>query len=633
MIAYLEIIAKIVIVHQFINIGLIYTLIFILPLVVFLTILTKAFPKTFNKIILFVTTFIITIYFNVQYIFYSLFSTPFSFQTIGLADQALDFMTIIKDAILSHFPVFIAIFLPVLLLIILHKYIDTTRYHKETLITMTSMFIISYLSTFLTLIPNSKDNNSPYKLYYKIDDQISIIDYFGMLTSTKIDIKRVLFGYDAEFVFEEKPSYIQPEEEEEQEIVYKDNIMNLNLSETGSTKLDYINEFVANQQPTKQNEYTGMFKDKNLIFILAEGFNEIAVDETRTPTLYKLVNSGFVFKNFYSPVFLSTTGGEFQATTGLIPTQEILNVWKNRHPTISFGLGNSFGKIGYRVQSYHDWTYTYYKRNQTMKTLGFNNYIGCGNGLEQRMNCDWLPLDSEMVNVTTPDYLNGEGNFVTYYVSVSGHSPYAAGDNIAKLHIDTVADLTYSSAVKYYLAAQVELDKMLENLIANLEASGELEDTVIALVGDHYPYTLSVDEMNEAATYTKDGTIEINHSNFILWNSEMKEPITIDKVGSQIDVLPTLLNIFGIEYDSRIIVGRDILSNTEGIAIFSNRSWVTDIGSYNSSTRQFTIKEGKELTNETEEEYARRINNRVANSFTISKLLIENDYYKFILER
>src|SRR5699024_8448840 len=111
----------------------------------------------------------------------------------------------------------------------------------------------------------------------------------------------------------------------------------------------------------------------------------------------------------------------------------------------------------------------------------------------------------------------------------------------------------------------IELDKMLEKLIEKLEESGELKDTVIALVGDHYPYTLSIDEMNEAATYEKDDTIEVNRSNFILWNSEMKEPIIIDKVGSQLDVLPTILNLFGIDYDSRLIVGKDILSDYEGL--------------------------------------------------------------------
>lgn len=621
-ILYLEIISKIVITNHLFNLGLIYVLIYSLPFCLFFTLLSKSFFYKMNKIISVIITLVITIYFEVQYIFYNLFSIPFSFSTISLANQALDFSNIIKDAILDHLLVFSLYLIPLIILIILNRKIDFSKYHKESIISLIFMLITSYIFTFLTLIPSQEKKD----LYFKIDDQISIIDSFGMLTYTKIDLKRQIWGYDTDLIIEAKP-----EEKEPTEIEYGDNILDLNLSETNNNNINKINNYITNSSPTNKNKYTGLFKDKNLIFILAEGFNEIAVDETRTPTLYKMVNNGFVFNNFYSPVFLSTTGGEFQATTGLIPTQEILSTWKKKTPKISYALGNTFSQLGYRIHSYHNWTYTYYKRNITMKTLGFTNYLGCGNGLEDRMDCGWLPQDSKMIEVTTPDYLNKEGNFVTYYVTVSGHSPYNSGDNIARIHLDSVKDLTYSDSVKYYLAAQVELDKMLEELIKDLEESGELDNTVIALVGDHYPYTLSIDEMNEAATYEKDDTIEVNHSNFILWNNQIEEPIVIDKVGSQIDVLPTILNLFGIDYDSRLIVGKDILSDYEGLAIFSNRSWTSDYGSYDSSTKTFTLKEGKELKDETIEEYVTRINNRVANSFSISKLIIDNNYYEYIL--
>ena len=451
-----------------------------------------------------------------------------------------------------------------------------------------------------------------------------------MLTYTKVDIKRQLFGYESELIIEEPVEEIINIEEEQD---YGDNILELNFDNSNVTDEDIklLNNYFNNVQPTNKNEYTGMFKGKNLIFILAEGFNEIAVDEQRTPTLYKLTNNGFVFKDFYSPLFLSTTGGEFQATTGLIPTQETLKLWKSKTPTIEYALGNAFGDLGYRAQSFHNWTHTYYKRNLTMKTLGFDNYLGCGNGLENRISCKWLPSDIDMINTTTPDYLGKEGNFVTYYVTVSGHSPYNAGDNIAKKYFDQVENLQYSDPVKYYLASQIELDKMLEKLINNLEVSGELDDTVIALVGDHYPYTLTPSEMNEVSNYEKDGTIEVNHSNFILWNNQIEEPIIVDKVGSQIDVLPTLLNLFGIEYDSRLIVGKDILSNYEGLAIFSNRSWVSDYGTYDYSTKTFKLKEGKTLENVSD--YVTRINNRVSNSHTISKILIDKNYYSYILNK
>lgn len=630
-ILFLEIIIKLVINKQLFNDGLVFLLIFTIPTIILLTFFSKVFKEKTNKIISIILMLIISIYFEIQYVFYKLFSVPFSFSTIELANQALDFTNIIKDTLIGHWPMIILFLLPFIFLIVMHKKIDYRQYQKESLITLVIMFITAYLSTFLSLIPNQEEPSSASKLYYNTDDQTALINYFGLLTYTKVDIKRQLFGYEPELIFEEPNFQNNNEPQEPEEIVYSPNILDIDFSlkESKVKAINTLNKYMASSTPTMQNEYTGLFKDKNLIFILAEGFNEIAIDETRTPTLYKMANNSFVFNNFYSPVFLSTTGGEFQATTGLIPTQEILSLWKKEEPTFLYALGNAFSKIGYNAQSYHDWTYKYYKRNITMKTLGFSNYTGCGNGLEEKMGCKWLPLDSEMIEVTTPDYLEQEGNFVTYYVTVSGHSPYNSGDNIAMLHYDAVKDLPYSDTVKYYLASQIELDKMLENLIAKLEEAGKLEDTVIALVGDHYPYTLSTDEMNEAASYEKDGIIEVNRSNFILWNSEITEPIIIDKVGSQIDVLPTLLNLFGIEYDSRLIIGKDILSDTEGLAIFSNRSWVTDYGSYQSSSKKFTLKEGKTLENQ--EEYIKSINNKVANYFSISKMIVDNDYYTYIL--
>ena len=113
----------------------------------------------------------------------------------------------------------------------------------------------------------------------------------------------------------------------------------------------------------------------------------------------------------------------------------------------------------------------------------------------------------------------------------------------------------------------------------------------------------------------------------------MKEPIVVDKVGSQIDVLPTLLNLFGIEYDSRLIIGKDILSDYEGLAIFSNKSWVSDYGTYFANGSKFVPKAGKKIEGETQAEYIKRMNNRVRNSFNITKLIIDNDYYKYVAEK
>ena len=630
LVIYLEILTKIFVTKS-VN-GIFLTLLFSIPLILILYLLANIFKRKGNMILTYMITITFIFYYCFQFFFHKLFSNVFSFNTLGLASNALDFTNIIFDVILKNIWIVLLYLLPLILLIIFHKRINFERTSLKWIIVSFILCLVIWISSLFCLFINKENTYSAYNLYYNINSEMKTVETFGLYTYTRLDIKRVLFGFEEKLSTIDEPDIPTEEDPKDpiEEITYNeieidfDSLIANESNETIKSMLEYF----KNTEATNKNEYTGMFKGKNLIFLLAEGFNMIAVDPELTPTLYKLTHEGFVFNNFYSPVFLSTTGGEFQATTGLIPTQAVLSDWKKLEPTISYGLGNAFSKLGYTANGYHNWTYTYYSRQKTMETLGFNSYMGCGNGMEDLINCSWLPSDVDMINATLPLYQDSTP-FVTYYVTVSGHAPYAynsTGNSIALKNIDLVKDLPYSNNVKAYLATQIELDRALESLISGLEDAGILEDTVIALVGDHYPYTLTIDEINEISDYDRDEIIEVNRSNFIIWNSEA-ETIEVDKVGSQIDVLPTLLNLFGVEYDSRLIVGKDILSDAPGIAIFSNRSWVSDYGTYKNG--KFTLKEGMKLENINE--YVSSINNLVSNRFTLSANIIKYNMYDYLL--
>lgn len=636
LIIYLEMIFKFIVLKSAKVMDVAYTLLFSIQIILVLNLLCNAFKPKVSKVILMITTIVLTIYFMFQSVFYNLFSVPFSFMTLGLAENALDFTEMVKDAIIQNGFILILLSIPFWMLLFLQKKIDFVPFRKEQ-IAMRIAGIAFFLLILLGVIQiDQKGIYSTYNLFYNLNAQEKNMERFGLINSTVIDLTRTITGFEENLVLEVNSNEIeqtpeannQDEPQEPEEVVVTYNELDLGLDalieQTTDKNLKSVYQYIASVSPTNQNEYTGYFKDKNLIFILAEGFNSIAVDQELTPTLYRLTNSGFVFENFYSPVFLSTTGGEFQASTGLIPTQNILSLWKKNLPTISYGLGNSFTKQGYTANAYHNWTYTYYDRQNTMKTLGFSSYTGMGNGLEKLMSSKWIPSDVDMMKVTT-DFYTSEDKFVTYYITVSGHAPYnfGGGNSTALRYRNEVQDLPYSTAVKAYLASQMELDRALEVLIQDLEEKGILEDTVIALVGDHYPYTLSIDDINQISTYPRDSIVEVNRSNFILWNSEMEEPVKIEKVGSQIDVLPTLLNLFGIEYDSRLIIGQDILSDNPGVAIFSNRSWVSDYGTYFASQKQFVPKGNTEL----DSDYVEKMNQSVANKFTMSQSFLKYDIY------
>ena len=625
LIIYLEMLFKALILKAGDAFDVLYTLLFSSQIILILNLICNIFKDKVSKIILITVSAVISVYFCVQAVFFNLFSIPFSFSTLGLAGGAMGYTDVVVEIIVNNALIILAFLLPLIAILIFNRKIKFERYGKKTIFIFLAAILGVTALKYGAIHLDKKDLYSAYNLYYKLDAQEKNIEKFGVLTATGLDLDRTLYGFEEEVIIQVDNNL----EEEKIEVEVSYNEVDLGLEErieqTDDKTLKSIYEYIESVVPTNKNEYTGYFKDKNLIFILAEGFNSIAVDKELTPTLYKLTNSGFVFNNFYSPVFLSTTGGEFQATTGLIPSQQILNLWKTGSYNIKYALGHSFSKVGYTAKAFHNWTYSYYSRQITMKTLGYNSYMGIGNGLEKFINSKWLPRDVDMMKVTT-DYYTKEDKFVTYYITVSGHAPYnfGGGNSTALRYKNLVKDLPYSTAVKAYLAAQIELDRALETLINRLDKAGILEDTVLAVVGDHYPYTLSMKDINSISTYERDEIVEVNKSNFIIWNSEMEETIEVDKIGSQIDVLPTLLNLFDIEYDSRLIIGQDILSNNDGIAIFSDRSWVSDLGTYFAADEKFVPKENINIP----EGYVDIINQSVSNKFTMSNLFIKYNIYE-----
>ncbi len=626
----LEIIIKSLMFHKVNFVSMLYTIIFSLPIIILFTILTNIFREKISKIIFYISIFLITFLYLFQYIFYRLFSVVFSFHTIGLANQAVDFSNIIIDSIKMYYPEIILMLAPLIIVLIFKRTIHYYKLIKQVKIMGVIIFVVLTCLSLVSLTFDKEGIYSANNLYYKINVEDKNIEKFGLLTAMRLDLKRVIFGFDESIMISSNTNGTNNDKPQEKIITY--NVSDIDfkslIENEKNTNLKNLYTYFDSIEPSKQNAYTGYFKDKNLIFILAEGFNSIAVSEELTPNLYKLVNNGFVFNNYYSPVFLSTTGGEFQATTGLIPNQEILKVWKSRTPEISYALGHQFNKLNYDVNAYHNWTYSYYDRHKTMPTLGYDKYLGCHNGIEKEMSCKWLPSDVDLISVSVPKYVNSE-HFMSYYISVSGHAPYnfGGGNSMALRNKDAVKDLPYSDKVKAYIASQIEFDKSIGKLIELLTESGKLDDTVIVITGDHYPYTLTTDEVNEVSTYKRDGIVEVNRSNLIIWNNQITEPIKVDKVGSQIDVLPTILNLFGINYDSRLIIGKDILSDYPGLAVFSNRSWVSDKGTYFASQKKFVPRENVTV----EDDYVEKMNLEVANRFSVSGQIINNDIYKKLL--
>ena len=531
---------------------------FSLTIGLFVGYLSQFVPKRINYFIFNIINLLLCIYYGTALIAKKVFGITIVPSTFTMYKQVTSgaFKTLFFDVITSNILIIILILLPFIVGLFLNRYLSNKPKFTYILVVVTPFILFLLCSDSLdTFYSNKSDVNK-----------------LGVCSS-------IFMNGDLGLESEEQTEQVVSEEVA---VTYKPQVSNIDFNslESDNQAINDLNNYFKNQAPTYTNEYTGMFKGKNLIYIMAESFDGYFVDKELTPTLYKMIHDGLYFKNYYTPTNLSTIGGEFSLLTGLLPDLAVLNnQWNGNynnnghHNYYPYGLGNLFKNLGYDVYAYHDYFYNFQNRDYYLKDLGFDNYKACGNGMETRMDCSIFPAsDDEMINGSVDDYINSD-KFMVYYVTVSGHAKWGFGYNaMAEKNKSLVNDLNYSETVRAYISANLELEKAMTTLLDKLSAAGKLEDTVIVMASDHHPYFMEDEQMEELAGKELD-KYSLYKNDLIIYNPSV-EDVTVDKICNTIDVLPTVLNLFGIEYDSRLIVGKDILSNSDGVAIFADGNYL-----------------------------------------------------------
>ena len=371
--------------------------------------------------------------------------------------------------------------------------------------------------------------------------------------------------------------------------------------------------------------------------ITAEAFAAEVIDPELTPTLYRLATKGINFTDYYQPASAGTTGGEYQNIFGMMPTDGGKSFKDTADHLNYFTMGNQLNRLGYYGKAFHNNSYTYYDRNITHNNLGYSDgFMGYGNGMEQYVKNYWPQSDYEMISGTLPTYIDKQP-FNIYYMSVSGHSGYTrSGNSMTNRHWDRVKNLPYSDAVKGYLAANLDLEDGLTYLVDELEKKGIADDTVICISTDHFPYGLDTSGTlgnmpNLSELYGNNVTdyFQRDHSRLILWCGclENRDPIIVDSPTFSLDILPTLSNLFGTEFDSRLMVGRDVLSNAPALIFNMNYDWKTDLGTYYASRNEFVPKDG---TIAVPDSYVSTIKAMVSNKMQYCSGVLETDYFRHI---
>ena len=626
---------------------LVYILLFSAAIGFLLSALVDLLPRKAAHVITYALCIFWTVLTCIEYCCKSYFKTYWglSFITQMTGNVVGNFFTTMVEIILGRIVFILLAFVPLIALIIFRRHLlpGKALRGRTRLIALAVFLVCQAVGSALCY---TGDDRADYTYNYVTD---YAVPRFGLAATIRLEAQYALMGLPDAPVIE----VAEPEPDPEP-VVYDYNKMELDFTATsdlvGGSTLENMHKYFSSKTASQKNEYTGMFAGKNLIQITAEAFSPYVISRELTPTLYKLTHEGFVFTNYYQPGWgQSTTGGEFAHMTGIIPTwvNGNLSFYASHQDYMPFALGNQFRALGYTTVAYHNNSYTYYNRHLTHPNLGYD-YYGQGNGLNIT-GPGWPYSDLEMMELTAPayieDYVQNGKPFHAYYMSVSGHANWGWGNAMSAKNREAAvaAYPDASQPVQGYIAANLELEYALTYLLEQLEAAGVADDTVICLTADHYPYALVTDsgDYYQELSGRQDSELDISRykNTWLLWSGSMEESVTVKTPCSAIDILPTLSNLFGLEFDSRLMSGHDVFAQNYNAAQAStcmplvilptNRgySWITAAGTYDAKTRTFTPNYGITVA----DDYVDTVSALVDAKYSYARQLIQYDYAGVVL--
>ena len=358
--------------------------------------------------------------------------------------------------------------------------------------------------------------------------------------------------------------------------------------------VEALDEYYESKEIDPDNEMTGIFKNKNMIFIQLESIDTWMVNDVSMPFLTGLQSEGINFENFYAPKFLaaSTFNTETIANTGLITpmnSAKLSYFTDNHYP---YSAPNLFKAEGYSVESFHRSSAAIYNRGAAHTNWGYTAYnSGAVMGMENK------DLDTDMM--AAYDMIVKDEKFMSFIITYSGHGPYSSESVEVSRYYDIIKPQLPEGVKEEYVYAlchAYETDRFLKMLYERLEEDGKLEDTVLVLYSDHYDHYITDTSILVEYKNGSDSNLWCNIP-FIIYHKGT-EAMTVDKVISTFDILPTIVNLFDLDCDGRYYVGNDAFSENGGYAFFQNSSWVDSDTYFNvdtSTPTEFSKKRSAEI--------------------------------------
>lgn len=596
------------------------------------------FTNAITKRIVIITLLLISsIYTCAQLGFFNFLGVYISFQTSSQLGAVKDY---IKDFISSfkieYFLTLIPLIITITILIAFNKKLKKESISLKNNVIISSLILVISMTLYTTTIiapvfQNKYQTISTKNLFLTASNPSLTVEQYGTLGFCFLDIKTMIFPVVIEENYTINKNYNNSSNITDNSRIIDDTLWLKVIDEETNKSLNSLNNYFINQKITNKNEYTGLFEDKNLIVIMMESVNDIIINQDYYPNFYKLVSEGWYWENNYSPRnSCATMNNEFSTLTGLYSIYNTCTASRYKTNNYYESMFNLYNRADYITFSSHNYTDSYYPRKTIHPNMGSGEYFSVEKlGIDYSNEyINWSNDDEfmeEILNIIDSKTENDE-NFMTWLTTVSSHQPYSVNSIQGNKYFDMTEDTEYPEDVRRYMSKLKILDDGLGILLEGLEERNILDDTVIVLFGDHYPYGIKTSNLNQVLNYDTSEYYNAERVPFVIYNSE-QEPKVFSEYTSYINILPTIANLFNLDYDPRLYLGTDLLSNDyESRVVFADGSWKNEDFYYDATKNSLVGFGDKELSLDE----LKLINDDINTKIKVSNDAIKNNYFAYL---
>ncbi len=553
-------------------------------------------PKKAGRITLIIINSLIIILSFCQYVYFKIFDQFFWLKSIALVGEGADYLGYAAEYV--DLKLLTSTLLSVALLVLGAVFWQKPQLKSKLWLVLGILPILGIISLHIFMQPTlfgakDQDQNwdswrNPRVVYAQKNDVNKTMEVCGLYQMTVRDIYNTLFA----------------------------------PNKYGKKDFDKVTQYFEEQSPSPANEYTDIFKGKNLIAVMLEGVDTWMINERYTPTMCYMMENGINLENHHSPTFGTghTFNAEFAFNTGYfspLSAVSAVNFSSNRFP---YSMANLFSEKGYKTNTFHYNDSEFYNRGIMHNSFGFdayNSFPDFGMTVTESMS------DSNILkNDKIYEKMTESQPFFDFVIAYSGHVPYTYDDEklaLAKANHPDLVEPDMDPETNNCLILAADTDDFFRDLLTRLEADGILDNTVILAYTDHYAYGFSDQEKLQSYKEGK-GLYQVPA---FIYAKDLKG-IKINKPTQTIDMLPTVINLFGLDCPN-VFLGKDILNpQNSGFVYFGDGSWINGDFSYTPT---------KEDPEEDLQTLIEDGNKRTQESFNITEVVVVGDYFAHTPEK